>query len=242
MRHFSRSQKVTEMTLQKYRADVSDAPDVSGAVAHYARWMGGPSLSKVVGCRSHRDVMPPRTVYVTGEPDTWTSQPAACHYRGRVVRGYLTRRDDAWLFHPYRDSLAPSPLTAEITYDTVSESSVVDGATSDNGFVTPGEDRASFANGRKRVIERNVRQAQRGAFRWTLRNALDFLQRHDGDREPWEAQHNGDSISVRVCGEYDPTNADELQATYTLHLEGKLSAGSWARVERLLESKGARFA
>jgi hypothetical protein len=229
------------MGLQKYRADESSAPDANGAVAHYARWMGGPSLSKVTGCPVRRGVMPPRTVYVTGEPDTWTSQPAACHYRGRIIRGYLTCADGAWLFNPYLDSFRPSSLSVEITYDTVSEESVVDGATSDNGFITPGEDRASFANGRKRDVARNISQARRGRYRWTLRNALDFLKRHDGDREVWGAQHNGDSLTVRVCGEYDPSNASELQATYTLHLGGKLSAGTWARLARLLESNGARF-
>lgn len=229
------------MGLQRYRADVSDAPDANGAVAHYARWMGGPSLAKVTRCPVKRGVMPPRTVYVTGEPDSWTTQPAACSYRGRIVRGYLTRSDDAWLFHPYRESFRPSSLSVEITYDTVSESSVVDGATSDNGYITPSADRASFSNGRKRDVARNIRQAQRGRFAWTLRSALDFLKRQDGDREPWEAQHNGDSLTVRVFGEHDPSNAGELQATYTLHLGGKLSAGTWARLARLLESNGARF-
>lgn len=229
------------MGLQKYRADMSDAPDANGAVAHYARWMGGPSLSKVVGCPVARGVMPPRTVYVTGEPDTFFSQPAACSYRGRVVRGYLTRSDQAWRFHPYRDSFRPSSLTVEITYDTVSEESVVDGATSDNGYITPQEERASFANGRKRDIERNVRRARNGRYRWTLQAALAWLKRQDGDREPWEAQHNGDSLTVRVFGEYDESCKEELQATYTLHLSGKLSDGTWARISRLLESKGARF-
>jgi hypothetical protein len=229
------------MGLQKYRADVSDAPDANGAVAHYVRWMGGPTLSKVTACPVARNVMPPRTVYVTGEPDTFFSQPAACSYRGRTVRGYLTRSDQAWRFHPDRDSFRPSRLVVEITYDTVSDESVVDGATADNGFITPEEERASFSNGRKRDIERNIGRARRGRYRWTLRAALDYLKRQDGDREPWEAQHNGHSLSVRVCGEHDEACKEELQATYTLHLSGKVSNGSWARICRLLESHGVRF-
>jgi len=227
--------------MQRYRADISDAPDANGAVAHYARWMGGPTLAKVTACPVARTLMPPRTVYVTGEADTFYSLPAACSWRGRTVKGWLGSDDGAWLFHPYKGEVTPSPLEVTITYDTVSEESVVDGATSDNGFIDPSETRRSFSNGRERDVARNIRQAQRGQFAWALRAALDFLQRHDGQREPWEAQHNGDSISVRVCGEHNPSNADELQATYTLHLQGKLSAGSWARVARLLESHGARF-
>ncbi len=73
------------MGLQRYRADQSDAPDANGAVAHYARWMGGPTLAKVTACPVAKGLMPPRTVYVTGEPDTWFSHPAACRVRGRTI-------------------------------------------------------------------------------------------------------------------------------------------------------------
>lgn len=227
--------------MQRYRADIADPPAPNGAIAHYARWMGGPTLAKVTACPVARALMPPRTVYVTGEADTFYSLPAACKWRGRRVTGWLGCKQGNWLFHPHRGEVTPSPLDVTITYDAVSEDSVVDGATCDNGYIDPGEERRSFANGRKRDIERNIRQARAGRYQWTLRGALDFLKRHDGDREVWEAQHNGDSLSARVCGEYDPGNASELQATYTLHLKGKLSAGSWARICRLLESRGARF-
>jgi hypothetical protein len=230
------------MGLQKYRADESDAPDANGAVAHYARWMGGPTLAKIVNCPVARGVMPPRTVFITAEPDTYFSQPAACTYRGRTVRGFVTHIDGQWRFNPDRDSFASRRLTVEITYDTVSEDSLVDGATADNGFVTPLEDRASFASPRKRERERNISRARRGAFRWTLRYALDYLRRVDGDREPWEGQADGTSISVRVLGEHDPSNAAELQATYTLHLKGDgVSTGTWERLARLLAARGARF-
>lgn len=230
------------MGLQKYRADESDAPDANGAVAHYARWIGGPSLAKITACPVRNGVMPPRTVFITGESDTFFSQPAACYYRGRTVRGYVTRRDGAWLFNPDRDAFKPRSLSVRITYDTVSEDSVVDGATADNGFILPNEDRLSYARGGKRAIARNIRRSQRGAVEWRcLRAALDFLKRQDGDRDPWQAQHDGDSISVTVYGEHDPSCKDELQATYTLHLGGKLSDGSWARIGRLLEAHGARF-
>lgn len=226
--------------LQRYRADISDPADTNGAVAWYARWMGGPSLSKVVGCRVYRDIFPARTVYVTGEPLTWTTQPAACRFRGETVRGYLTRTEErGWLFHPYKRR--STRLSVTITYDVISEESVVDGATCDNGFIDPHGERRSFSNGRKRDIARNISQSRRGHFEWSLLDALDFLRKQDGDREVWEATHDGDRLSVRVFGEYNEGNGPELQATYTLHLKGNLSRGTWTRIERLLASKGARF-
>lgn len=229
------------MGLQRYRADQSDAPDANGAVAHYARWMGGPSLSKITNCPVRRAVMPPRTVFITGAPDTFFTQPAACHSRGRIVRGYVTHTDGAWVFHPDRDAFRSLNLKVSITYDTVSESSVVDGATADNGFIAPDGERRSFSNGRKRDIERNVSAARRGKLEWSLRDALEWLKRQDGGRDPWEATQDGDSIAVRVFGEHDPSNADELQATYTLHIKGQVSLGTWERLARALESHGARF-
>lgn len=228
------------MSLQKYRADEAGPPDANGATPHYALWIGGPTLAKVTLCPSRRNIIPPRTVYVTGEPDTWFSHPAATRYRGRTIRGYLTTQDGNWVFHPYRDSFAPKSLQVSITYDIVSEASAKVGDTADNGYISPDEERKSITNGRKREIERNQRQSRRGAYNWTLGNALDFLSRHDAAREP-EAQRSGDQITVRVFGEYDPDCSAGLQATHTLHLQGNLSAGTWTRLARLLESRGAKF-
>jgi len=154
------------MGLQKYRADESDAPDANGAVAHYARWMGGPTLAKIVNCPVARGVMPPRTVFITAEPDTYFSQPAACTYRGRTVRGFVTHIDGQWRFNPDRDSFASRRLTVEITYDTVSEDSLVDGATSrargevrsagryDTRWTTSAASTATVSHGRARPTAR----------------------------------------------------------------------------------------
>ena len=64
--------------MQKYRADKSEhMPD--GSTAWFAVWMGGPTLAKVENCRLDNmagDMR--RTVYVTGEPDTYFSIPAVC--------------------------------------------------------------------------------------------------------------------------------------------------------------------
>lgn len=93
------------MGLQKYRADIKGEPDANGATPWYAKWVGGPSLAKIEACPIDGGLIPPRTVYVRGEPDTFFSQPAACRYRNRTVRGWLGCEDGKWLFHPDRDHL-----------------------------------------------------------------------------------------------------------------------------------------
>ncbi len=79
--------------MQKYRADKSEQmPD--GSIAWFAVWLGGPSLSKIENCRLENlagDMR--RTVYVTGEADTWFSMPAICSLAGCRVRGYVTCDD-----------------------------------------------------------------------------------------------------------------------------------------------------
>jgi hypothetical protein len=79
--------------MQKYRAD-SKRRQYDGATLWFADWIGGPSLSKITNCRLDNlagDMR--RTVYITGEPDTWYSQPAVCKIQGCRVRGYVTCDD-----------------------------------------------------------------------------------------------------------------------------------------------------
>jgi hypothetical protein len=80
--------------MQKYRADHAEkAPD--GSIAWYSDWMGGPSLAKVDNCRlDNMAGAMRRTVYITGEPDTWFSIPAVCSLAGVRVKGYVTGDDD----------------------------------------------------------------------------------------------------------------------------------------------------
>lgn len=91
------------MGLQKFRADKPEKPRPNGSVAWYTRWVGGPSLALVRNCDTP---FGPRTVYATGEPDTWFSVPAACSFKGRTVRGYLTSNENGWEFTAYRYSWA----------------------------------------------------------------------------------------------------------------------------------------
>lgn len=80
--------------MQVYRADKSER-QADGAVNWYSQWVGGPTLAKIDNCllESLEGDMR-RTVYVTGEPDTWFSIPAVCKLMGCRVRGYVTRTAD----------------------------------------------------------------------------------------------------------------------------------------------------
>lgn len=86
------------MSLQIYRADRNDyQPD--GANVWRSVWMGGEPISKVSNCRLENLAGEMRrTVYVTGEPDTYFSIPAVCILGGKRVRGYLTSDDGNLVF------------------------------------------------------------------------------------------------------------------------------------------------
>lgn len=79
--------------MQKYRADESTIqPD--GAIVWHANWIGGPSLSRINNCllaNMAGDMR--RTVYITGEADSYFSIPAVCNLAGRRIRGYVTGDD-----------------------------------------------------------------------------------------------------------------------------------------------------
>ena len=85
--------------MQKYRADKS-TQQADGATLWHANWIGGPTLAKIQHCRL-ADTTLRRAVYVTGEPDTWFSIPAATRVKGRYIAGYVTTDDDGlYVFRP----------------------------------------------------------------------------------------------------------------------------------------------
>jgi hypothetical protein len=86
------------MSIQKYRADFAHPASANGAIEWFSRWMGGPTLAKVSNCPTPDG---PRTVYITGEPDTYFSVPAACYVGRRYVRGYVTGTEDGPEFCPH---------------------------------------------------------------------------------------------------------------------------------------------
>lgn len=84
--------------MQRYRADTFKLQG-DGAKVWYAEWMGGPSLSKIENCRlASIEGEMRRTVYLTGEADTYFSIPAICKIAGRRVTGYVTNDDDNLVF------------------------------------------------------------------------------------------------------------------------------------------------
>lgn len=86
------------MGLQKFRADES-RQEKGGVVAWYARWMGGITLAKLENCPTPYGN---RTVYITGEPDTFYSLPATCRAQGKTVKGYVMIEDGQWEFRAYK--------------------------------------------------------------------------------------------------------------------------------------------
>ncbi len=84
------------MGLQKYRADFAGNPDSNNAVPFFTNWIGGPSLALIRNCPTP---FGKRTVYIQGEPDTFFSQPAACKYKGKTIKGYVTSNNYNWEFH-----------------------------------------------------------------------------------------------------------------------------------------------
>ncbi len=82
------------MGLQRYRAD-SSRTQKDGAVVWRSEWMGGPSLAKITNCRLEKLAGDMRaTVYITGDADTYFSQPAVCVYMGCKLKGYVTNAED----------------------------------------------------------------------------------------------------------------------------------------------------
>lgn len=84
--------------MQKYRAD-SSVPQSDESIQWFADWMGGPSLSKIHNCRLNMAGDMRRTVYITGEPDTFFSQPAICKIQGCRVNGFVSGDDAGLSFH-----------------------------------------------------------------------------------------------------------------------------------------------
>ena len=68
------------MGMQRFRADKA-TKQADGAIVWHAHWMGGPTLAKIERCRIDGTDLR-RTVYTTGEPDTFYRVPAVSHWQG----------------------------------------------------------------------------------------------------------------------------------------------------------------
>ena len=76
------------MGIQKYRFDTTGTQETNGSIPLYTQWMGGPSLAGIRNCPCDDGAR--RTVYITGEPDTWFSLPAAVSVKGKRRKGFVT--------------------------------------------------------------------------------------------------------------------------------------------------------
>jgi len=88
------------MSLQKYRADIQGETKLNGSIPFYASWMGGPSLALIRLCPIDMPETSPRTVYITGEPDTYFSIPAAITVKRKTVKGFVMCDEQGYTFHP----------------------------------------------------------------------------------------------------------------------------------------------
>jgi len=139
-------------------------------------------------------------------------------------------------------------VKVSVTYDVVTEESVVDGATADNGWIDPKtEARRSLMNGRKRDTARHLRMAQAGKLNWRLRDAIAFISAQNCAHHEscWTPENNHCGLGVSATDAYETHSTDAqpgvLSINYDLHVQG-LSAGSYARLARVLASNGVYFA
>lgn len=82
----------------RYRDDISEIK-ADGSIAYYAKWIGGPTLSKIENCRTEINGDWRATVFITGEPDTFFSIPAVMIVKGVRIKGYVTTDNDGMIFH-----------------------------------------------------------------------------------------------------------------------------------------------
>jgi hypothetical protein len=102
------------MGMKKYRFDRAGEAEPNGSIPMFTDWDSGPSLAGVRNCPCPDGRC--RTVYVTGEADTYFTMPAAINIRDRRIRGFLTHDDDpkGYVFHS-KAMLANRSWMAQVT-------------------------------------------------------------------------------------------------------------------------------
>lgn len=136
-----------------------------------------------------------------------------------------------------------------VTYSLVTESSVQDGDHADHGYIDARtERRRSFANGRSRDVQRNIRIAQAGKCDFpSIREALRFIDAQNCAHleSCWDGSER--TLSVSATEAYQGCDVESLHGSpvisvsYDLHLQG-LSYGTLDRLVRVLASNGVYFA
>jgi hypothetical protein len=134
-------------------------------------------------------------------------------------------------------------MRVSVTYDIVTEASVVDGDHADNGYIDPrDESRRSFARGGKVRVGRNIRMSRTGRFDWTLREALEFLDNRSCQSYESCWQRSDDTLSIDGSGEYQGCDVERMggsrviSVSYTLHI-AEATYGTLDRIARLLQGR-----
>jgi hypothetical protein len=145
-------------------------------------------------------------------------------------------------------------IRVEVTYDLVTEESAIDGDHADHGYIDARtERRRSFASGRKRDTERNMRMARAGKLGFpSLREALRFIDRqccahHETCWTGPLGAAGEQTLRVYSTDAYQDCNAEYVDGSrvvsvsYCLHIDG-CSVGTADRIARLLANNGVYFA
>lgn len=145
-------------------------------------------------------------------------------------------------------------MRVSVTYDLVTEESSQDGDHADHGYIDARtERRRSYAAGRKRDVESNMRQARAGKFDFpSLREALAFISKQSCAHHEtcWTGPMGAageQTLTVYCTDAYqgcDVETVDGSQVTsvsYCLHIDG-CSAGTADRIARVLAANGVYFA
>lgn len=144
--------------------------------------------------------------------------------------------------------MARESMRVSVTYDVVTEESVVDGDTADGGFIDPRtERRRSLKRGGKREYERTLKASSSGRLHWDLSEALRWVKaqccaHHETD---WCPENNHCGLTVYSTDAYETHSTDAqpgvLSINYAVHVRG-LSDGSYTRLARVLRGNGVYFA
>jgi hypothetical protein len=98
------------MGFQKYRFDITEPPDAYGVIVLKANRTGGTPIAGIRNCFC--GYYGRRTVYVTGEAESYSTIPAAIRVNGKRINGWVECLDGRWEFHrgPVLPFAQPVPL------------------------------------------------------------------------------------------------------------------------------------
>lgn len=140
-------------------------------------------------------------------------------------------------------------MRVAVTYDLVTEESVQDGDHADHGYIDARtQRRRSYAMGRKRDVESNMRQGRAGKFDFpSLREALRFIDAQNCAHHETCWLGTEDCLSVYCTDAYQGCDVETVRGSrvisvsYALHIQG-CSEGTMERIARMLAANGVYFA